>query len=151
MKNINRLQIYQILSVMGLLVGIFLPEIAPGFSICLFYNLTALPCPACGLTRSVSSLLHGDLMHSLMYHPMGIVVLAIMAVLAVSIFFRKSNDLFFRYEVKIYFVFYAFVSVVFVFGFVRGMWIALSPETSIHYFYSFPEKSIFTILKNFIF
>lgn len=47
------------------------------FSICIFYSLTGLPCPGCGMTRSVHFLLHGDILHALRYHLFGIVVLPV--------------------------------------------------------------------------
>jgi hypothetical protein len=38
---------------------------------CPFYHVTGLPCPGCGLTRSCTSLLHGDVGLSLKYHAFG--------------------------------------------------------------------------------
>lgn len=40
-------------------------------SFCLFYHLTGLPCPGCGLTRSFVCLSHGHLGESLHWHPLG--------------------------------------------------------------------------------
>jgi hypothetical protein len=40
-------------------------------SVCLFYNLTGLPCPGCGLTRSFVCLGHGHWRESLHWHPLG--------------------------------------------------------------------------------
>ncbi len=42
-------------------------------SVCLFYTLTGLPCPGCGLTRSFVCLGHGHLRESLHWHPLGFV------------------------------------------------------------------------------
>ena len=36
---------------------------------CIFHKLTGLYCPGCGGTRAVVFLLHGDFLHSLVYHP----------------------------------------------------------------------------------
>lgn len=38
------------------------------FRICLTYNLFKIPCPGCGLTTSLVSLLHGDILKSLQYN-----------------------------------------------------------------------------------
>ncbi len=38
----------------------------------MFKNITGVPCPSCGITRSVLSLLQGDLYHAVMINPLGI-------------------------------------------------------------------------------
>lgn len=43
---------------------------------CLFYNLIGIPCPGCGLTRSLVSAVHGDLAGSFSHHRLGMIVLA---------------------------------------------------------------------------
>jgi len=43
-------------------------------SVCPFYNLTGLPCPGCGLTRSFVCLAHGQWQEALHWHPLGWVV-----------------------------------------------------------------------------
>ena len=43
-------------------------------SVCLFYNLTGLPCPGCGLTRSFVCLGHGRFWEALHWHPLGPVI-----------------------------------------------------------------------------
>jgi hypothetical protein len=51
---------------------------------CVFYHVTGLPCPGCGLTRSCIALLHGDAVQSLRYHPFGPFLLAGILLLAVG-------------------------------------------------------------------
>jgi hypothetical protein len=48
--------------------------------VCLVKNITGIPCPACGSTRSVMSLLHGDFYTALYYNPLGFLVVALMIV-----------------------------------------------------------------------
>jgi hypothetical protein len=43
--------------------------------VCAFRDVTGIPCPGCGLTRSWVALLHGDLAWSLRFHPLGWLVL----------------------------------------------------------------------------
>ena len=43
--------------------------------ICLFRLVTGIPCPACGSTRSILSLIHGDVIGSLYWNPAGLVLL----------------------------------------------------------------------------
>jgi hypothetical protein len=42
------------------------------FDVCAFKVLTGIPCPTCGLTRSLCHALRGDWSASLGYHPAGI-------------------------------------------------------------------------------
>ena len=49
-------------------------------SLCAFHNLTGRPCPGCGLTRAVVCLCHGRFAESLGYHPLALIVLAVIAV-----------------------------------------------------------------------
>jgi hypothetical protein len=42
---------------------------------CSFRNLTGLPCPGCGLTRSIVAAMHGDFKASLLYHRLGLITL----------------------------------------------------------------------------
>jgi hypothetical protein len=50
----------------------FAPEAEFGQSICPHKLLTGLPCPGCGITRSIMALYRGDLSGSLAYHVFGI-------------------------------------------------------------------------------
>ena len=38
---------------------------------CLFRMFIRIPCPSCGLTTSISHLLHGDILKSFVIHPLG--------------------------------------------------------------------------------
>jgi hypothetical protein len=43
-------------------------------SICVFHNVTGLPCPGCGMTRSVVCCCHLRFAESIRYHPLGFIV-----------------------------------------------------------------------------
>lgn len=43
-------------------------------SLCLFHNVTGLPCPGCGMTRSVVCCCHLRFTDSIAYHPLGPIV-----------------------------------------------------------------------------
>jgi hypothetical protein len=45
-----------------------------------FFKLTGIPCPSCGLTRSLICLSQGDISSSLQYHGFGLVLTAIATV-----------------------------------------------------------------------
>lgn len=72
------------LALIGLAVGAAVPPSwlmgRPSFSP--FMRATGLPDPACGMTRSVVLLLHGDLASSVYFHPLGLAVVAAMLALA---------------------------------------------------------------------
>jgi hypothetical protein len=46
---------------------------------CPFLHVTGIPCPFCGITRSLSSFLHLEFAKSVSYHPLGLPVLACFA------------------------------------------------------------------------
>jgi hypothetical protein len=46
----------------------------PRSSICMMRRTTGIPCPTCGMTRSLASLAKGQFSQSLDYHPFGILV-----------------------------------------------------------------------------
>lgn len=52
--------------------------------LCPLRRWTGLLCPGCGLTRSLSSLLHGDVLGALVFHPGGLLVAAVLLVWAVG-------------------------------------------------------------------
>lgn len=43
--------------------------------ICMFRSVTGIPCPGCGLLRSMVSAMHGDLARSCEYHRLGVVTI----------------------------------------------------------------------------
>lgn len=43
--------------------------------VCVFKNLTGLPCPGCGLSRSMVAAMHGELEMSLAHHRLGFLTL----------------------------------------------------------------------------
>ena len=57
--------------ILSVLIGSYV-IIASLFSstICVFKNITGLPCPGCGLTRAYLSLFHGDIGKAFKYHPL---------------------------------------------------------------------------------
>jgi len=65
-------------AILALSVGLPLPgrdgRIAHLPTVCPFYALTGLPCPGCGLTRAFVCLGHGQVLPSLHWHPLGIVL-----------------------------------------------------------------------------
>lgn len=76
---------YRLPALAALLVLFLLPPDGLGWTFCPLNSLVQIPCPGCGLTRSMSSLLHLHLAKSLAYHLLGIpAVLALFAIAATN-------------------------------------------------------------------
>jgi len=64
-------------------------------SFCFFKLITHLPCPACGSTRSVLSILGGEYLQACYLNPLGFVIVSIMIITPVWILYdyikRKSS------------------------------------------------------------
>lgn len=53
-------------------------KINPGFGVCMFKNITGVPCPSCGTTRSLILLANGHFKEAILMNPLGIAVAVIM-------------------------------------------------------------------------
>lgn len=63
----------------------FLPfPLRPQISLCGFLWLTGRPCPFCGMTRALSSLLKGDLTLALTFHPLSPLALTALLIMLVG-------------------------------------------------------------------
>ena len=75
-------------------LGLFLAVISPphglGITTCWFQYSTGLPCPGCGMTRSLSCGIRGMFVESWNYHPMGLLVLALFAMTAAQSIFPRQ-------------------------------------------------------------
>lgn len=71
----------------GLLIGAFFygPSQGPSFPLCLFHRWTGLPCPACGMTRSVCAFMKGQWERAVHFHPLG----PLAAVILVTAWMRR--------------------------------------------------------------
>ena len=69
-------------------------------SICLFKEVTGLPCPSCGTTRSLLLLMHGDFRESFMMNPFGMMLALALMVMPLWIMadaFSRSGTFYRRY------------------------------------------------------
>jgi hypothetical protein len=71
------------LSLLSLVIAAAVPRslVESGPMLSPFRMTTSLPDPGCGMTRSLVALAHGDLTGSLYFHPLGIMVAALLAIL----------------------------------------------------------------------
>jgi len=75
---------FRLPALLGLLVLFFLPKDGLGMIACWFQLILDVPCPACGLTRGMSALLHLEIYKSFIYHPLALIVLGYLFGLAYS-------------------------------------------------------------------
>jgi hypothetical protein len=50
-------------------------------TVCLFKNVTGIPCPSCGITRSVLELLEGNFRQGLLINPLGIFAMSLLLII----------------------------------------------------------------------
>jgi hypothetical protein len=111
---------------LGLLLAVISPPHGSGVALCWFESSTGLPCPGCGMTRSLSCGIRGMFHESWEYHPMGLLVLALFVVTAAQSLFPKPirNRLmrFIEAHGRVFNTFYLVFIIAFVsFGTVRAL------------------------------
>lgn len=75
----------------GILIALLSPPHGSGIPLCFFESATHVPCPGCGMTRSLSCAIRGMFTESWNYHPFGLFVLALFLLTAVQSLFPKSR------------------------------------------------------------
>lgn len=86
MKKFN---FYNILIIFLLIGAISLMLNFLGISICIFYNLTGIYCPSCGMTRAFVSLFHFNIKEAFYYNPMFISIPLVILPFFIEQFFFK--------------------------------------------------------------
>lgn len=72
------------LSLVVVFGALLMPPGGVGLDLCWFHAHTGLPCPGCGLTRSLASLAHLELERAWSLHPFGPPLLAALSLIALS-------------------------------------------------------------------
>jgi hypothetical protein len=111
---------------LGLLLAILSPPQGNGILVCWLKASTNLPCPGCGLTRSLSCAMRGMFTESFQYHPMGLLILGFFLATAVASLLsttRQQNIASFMRSKAVLFnvLFFAFVVTFVGFGLVRAL------------------------------
>ena len=70
--------------------------------VCLFKRITGIPCPSCGSTRSVLSILNGDFIGVLLWNPFGLIILSILVLAPLWILYDVvgQKDSFFQFYIR---------------------------------------------------
>jgi hypothetical protein len=69
---------------LGLLLAALSPPHGSGLLVCWLNLGTGLPCPGCGLTRSLSCAMRGMFLESWQHHPMGLLILVFFLAIAAA-------------------------------------------------------------------
>jgi hypothetical protein len=102
---LNQTQKRCLLGIVGVLLTLTIPygislldkDIEHSQSLCPFKMITGMPCPGCGITKSLIFLYHGELTQSISYHLFGLpLVLFCLISLAILIIKLTTNKLYFR-------------------------------------------------------
>lgn len=74
--------------------------------VCLIKHITDIPCPSCGSTRSIISLLNGNLLKSILINPLGLVIAIIMFLapiwIIIDILTKRCTLLIFYFKIEQY-------------------------------------------------
>ena len=90
--------IFSFLFFVVLIISLILTPFDEGlFPTCIFYSVTNLPCPACGLSRSFIYLAHLDVLASLLMNPFGLLIFFFWGWVSI----KDALDIFFN--IKIWF------------------------------------------------
>lgn len=68
---------------------------------CLFYRLTSIPCPTCGMTRALNALLRGDFVTYMKYNAFALPVALVFMGEMVFVGFKKTDLSFHSFSVTI--------------------------------------------------
>lgn len=84
---------FELFAWLGGLILLFLldPSVASENTLCLFKNL-GIPCPGCGIGRSIAFALEGNWMSSLEMHPLGIIALVILLSRITQLVYKNFNQ-----------------------------------------------------------
>ena len=111
-------------AVVCLLSSLFLPPDGLGVTVCWFKSCFGLPCPGCGLTRSVTCISHLEFVKAWNYHPFGPVIYVLFVANVVLLVVPKARRESLKNTIRknnrwLYAVYMAFVLAFLTFGCLR--------------------------------
>ncbi|MCB9597028.1 MAG: DUF2752 domain-containing protein [Sandaracinaceae bacterium] len=107
-----------------------------GIPMCWLKALTGVPCPGCGLTRSITNISHLHFAEAALYHPFGFPLYLLALVLVVALVWPRARRAFVRLLIRNDVIarraYWTFVGGFIVFGVGRIAVALVSPETVAH-------------------
>jgi len=74
----STLKLVRIFAVFTLIISfVFRPDSLPQINLCLFYAITGLQCPGCGMTRAFCSISHGQFANAWRLNPFSFILYAL--------------------------------------------------------------------------
>jgi hypothetical protein len=141
--KVKDIQIFTIIYVLLIILSFY-----SSISICPFYNLTHLPCPGCGMTRAIQSILTGDFYLALKYHLFSFIIIFIILIVLLSMISKKIYTLLERFIKKEKFII-VFLIFIIIYGIIRILILKLYPEHYKYYFVYFSNKTIYERINEF--
>lgn len=116
----------------ALIVVFIHPPQGTGVQICWMKATTHVPCPGCGMTRAMSSAVHGMFAESWSYHPFGVPILLLFTATAgLSILSRAAKrrvtDVMFRHSRPTKITYIVFITAFVTFGVARSVLYLIYP------------------------
>lgn len=131
---------FQIIALLLLPVYFILPTEDSHFTICPFFHLTGIPCPGCGMGRSLVHIFHLHFLKALYYNPFGFCVAAFQCYMILTLFFPKMNLVYDNNRNFFKAIQYIFAFIFIVFGAVR-FWAFYSGNSFLlKYYYDFNQS-----------
>nr|NQU89628.1 DUF2752 domain-containing protein [Bacteroidota bacterium] len=85
---------------------------------CAFLNLTGLPCPSCGMTRSFHAMAHLQVHESFVLNWMGPIIFVGMLLMAILFFTETTTGITIQFQRKVPIIMVSFIGL-------AGMWLVL--------------------------
>jgi hypothetical protein len=133
------LKVFQVIALLLFPIYFIFPMINSHFTVCPFFLITGIPCPGCGLGRSLISIFHLDFVKALYYNPFGYCIAPIQMYLAISLFFPSMNDFYYRQYRKIVWIQYSLGCLFILYGYVRIYSFFQTDSILTKYFFDFTK------------
>lgn len=125
---------FQILAILLLPVYFILPTGDSHFTICPFFHLTGVPCPGCGMGRSLVHIFHLHFLEALYYNPFGYLIAVSQCYVISSFFFPSLIEIYIKQQKQFKILQYLFGFSFITYGLIR-IWSFASGDLFLSQYY----------------